>query len=183
MKKSPYERQYGESAKAFEAFTVYRDMGLSRSLREVAQKLGKNKALIERWSSQWNWVERAQSYDDDMDRKALLQQEQERREMVKRHAKQAMMFQQKVLQRLNSLKVEELSPNDLIKWFTESVKIERLSRGEPIDIAEVAHGGEVTEKHEHNINKRIEKYEEVYLSLATESGEDEGDYEDYDLRE
>lgn len=166
MKKAPYERQEGETKKAFEAFTIYRDLGITRSIREVAQKLNKSVALIGRWSSKFNWVERAQAFDDEMDRKAILENEKKRKEMVKRHANAATMFQAKVVERLNTLKPEELSPNDLIRWFTEAVKIERLSRGESTDISEVTHNGEVKEKHEYNIFQRVDQYADVYKKLA-----------------
>ena len=46
-----WERQDGETAQAFQAFAEYRDMGAERSLAKVAQKLGKSKPLMERWSS------------------------------------------------------------------------------------------------------------------------------------
>lgn len=44
----PWERQEGESAKAFEAFTIYAGLGADRSLRAVAQQLGKSKTLMDR---------------------------------------------------------------------------------------------------------------------------------------
>jgi hypothetical protein len=178
MKKPPYERIEGETKKAFEAFTMYRDLGITRSLREVAQKLNKSLALIGRWSSKYNWVERSQTYDDEMDKKAILENEKKRREMVKRHANASSMFQAKVIERLNTLKPEELSPNDLIKWFTEAVKIERISRGESTDISEVTHSGEVKEKHEYNIFQRVEQYADLYKQLANRGippSIDEGD--------
>ena len=48
----PWERQPHESAKAYEAFCSYRDMGSSRSTAKVQQEIGKSKRLIDRWSSQ-----------------------------------------------------------------------------------------------------------------------------------
>lgn len=45
-----WERQPGESAQAYEAFAIYRDMGSNRSLRVVAEQLSKSDTLIKRWS-------------------------------------------------------------------------------------------------------------------------------------
>jgi hypothetical protein len=52
-----------ESAKAYAALVVYAEMGAERSTAKVAQKLGKSIALMNRWSSQHRWVERARAYD------------------------------------------------------------------------------------------------------------------------
>jgi len=41
-----WERQPGESAQAYEAFAIYRDMGSNRSLRVVAEQLSKSDTLI-----------------------------------------------------------------------------------------------------------------------------------------
>lgn len=161
-KRQPYERQEGESAKAFEAFAKYRDMGNERSVRKVAQELNKSLTIIARWSSQWDWVERAKAYDAEMDRQALIQEEKKRKDMAKRHANLATVFQQKVYERMNKLKPEELSTSDLIRWFEISVKIERLSRGEPTDISSLEHGGEVNQKHEHSFEEEVAKYANMY---------------------
>ena len=45
-----------------------RDMGAERSLAKVAQKLGKSKALMERWSVRWQWGQRAEAWDAEFDR-------------------------------------------------------------------------------------------------------------------
>lgn len=64
----PWERRDGESAPAWEAFTLYRDMGLSRSAGKVAEECGKNRSLIERWSRAHQWVIRVGAYDAHEDR-------------------------------------------------------------------------------------------------------------------
>lgn len=69
-KNKEWERVPGETQKAFEAFCIYRDMGASRSLQKVADRLGKCSRLIKKWSSQDGWVKRTTAYDDYMDRKA-----------------------------------------------------------------------------------------------------------------
>jgi hypothetical protein len=59
----PWERQPGESSRAYEAARLYFEMGPGRSLVAVGQKVGKSRGLIERWSARWNWRERAAGYD------------------------------------------------------------------------------------------------------------------------
>jgi len=56
-----FEQQPRESGKAFEAFTVYLNMGPERSLAAVGQRLGKSKALLERWSAKYEWPARVQA--------------------------------------------------------------------------------------------------------------------------
>jgi hypothetical protein len=50
-------------------------------------------------------------------------------DMLERHTKVSMVFQNKVIEGLKNLKSETLTASDLIRIFSESVKIERLSRG------------------------------------------------------
>ena len=57
-----FERQPKEGqAKAFEAFSVYLNMGPERSLAAVGRKLGKSEGLLERWSAKFDWAERVQA--------------------------------------------------------------------------------------------------------------------------
>jgi hypothetical protein len=58
----PFEQQPQETAKAFAAFSEYLSMGPQRSLEAVGQKLGKSKALMERWSKRHNWVMRVNAH-------------------------------------------------------------------------------------------------------------------------
>ncbi len=58
----PFEQQTDETAKAFEAFSVYLNMGVNRSLAAVARKLKKSEGLIARWSRRHHWGERIQEH-------------------------------------------------------------------------------------------------------------------------
>jgi hypothetical protein len=60
----PWARWEGESQKAFAAFQVYLNQGALRSAPRVAQECTKSPSLMKRWSARWNWVERAQCYDN-----------------------------------------------------------------------------------------------------------------------
>lgn len=65
----------GETAKAFKAFTLYRDMTPEdRSFRKVAEIMGYSSTTgIERWAARdkFRWVERATAYDDWRDKTKL----------------------------------------------------------------------------------------------------------------
>ena len=57
-----FEQQPRESSKAFAAFRIYLELGPERSLAVAADKLGKSKTLIERWSGKFDWPARVQAY-------------------------------------------------------------------------------------------------------------------------
>jgi len=59
-----WERQPKESSEAFEAFSIYLNLGIGRSYDKVRKQLGKSQTLIERWGREWGWQERIRSYDN-----------------------------------------------------------------------------------------------------------------------
>lgn len=63
----PWSRQTDEGPRAWEAFSTYRDMGLSRSLSKVARILKKSTQLIARWSSVHSWQPRINAFDAHME--------------------------------------------------------------------------------------------------------------------
>ena len=59
-----FDRLEKEGAKAFEAFTMYRDLPIhERSLATASRRLQKSKSLCARWSTQFRWIERALAWD------------------------------------------------------------------------------------------------------------------------
>src|SRR5262249_54006155 len=90
---APWERQQGESARAFAAFCLFRDIGPRRSLRECCRGFydgtTANVGQISTGASRWQWVERCRVWDDHLDTVARQEQERQRKEMVERHAKAA----------------------------------------------------------------------------------------------
>lgn len=59
----PWDRQPGETARAFAAFGVYRDLGPFRSIRQTARTLGKDVSYLSTFSAQHDWQERAALWD------------------------------------------------------------------------------------------------------------------------
>lgn len=128
-----WERQPGESAKAFHAFTLYRDLGHERSVSKVAQiyRPGRNlRSLMSRWSTKFNWVKRAEAYDDHMDKLSRKEAEKQVKDMKKRHITLGMALQTKAAEKLKDLKGKDMKVPDAIKALSEGVKLERLARGE-----------------------------------------------------
>src|SRR5205807_6124724 len=84
--RDPWERQPHESGKAYACFTLYREMGpITRTLRAVAQETKRDLSLVNRWSSSWQWVFRAEQWDQ---REAELRAQTLRGQyeaMIKRH--------------------------------------------------------------------------------------------------
>ncbi len=97
-----WERQLGESRKAFDAFRRYRDMGPTRSLTRVGQELGKSRALMARWSSRWRWVERAESWDDQQDRVAQIELQRQNTDLTRARIEGATVLIERGVRELQS---------------------------------------------------------------------------------
>jgi hypothetical protein len=73
-----WERQEGETSRNYHIFSLYRDMGITRSLKKVVAQLDKPSRYIghlSNLSTQYKWVDRVEAYDaylDEERRKANL---------------------------------------------------------------------------------------------------------------
>lgn len=126
-----WDKQQGETATAFSWFARYRDLGPERSLKKVREMAGKGPGYVrrlERWSVQHNWVARAAEWDMHLDRLVQQQQIDAVLAMRERQLRLAAALQAKVIERLQKMSPDELTPATLIRWFEVSVKIERLNR-------------------------------------------------------
>lgn len=137
-----WERQENETAKPFEAFCIYRDLGPGRSLSQVAKSLGKSDTLMSRWSSEYDWVKRAAAWDEEQDRIARKAQVEEIVKMRKRHAKLACDMLAKAAAALEVLPQSEIKAADLSRMVDVASKLERLARGDVGDVIEERDGGE-----------------------------------------
>lgn len=147
MKKQPskaWERRDNESAAAFAGFVQYRDMGPERSLAKVGRLMGKQKPNLERWSAKFEWVKRAQAWDDMLDARRVKAAQRAIDQMKARHLKFADALQgisatelNKLVTKAQSQKDAVLSVDQLLRFLRDGTTMERLNRGEPGDISEV----------------------------------------------
>jgi hypothetical protein len=146
---APWEQLPGESAKAYTAFGLYRDQGPRRSLEEASRAYHRRSApavnttgtgrrrgasgQIRRWAQRWNWSARARAWDQELERVKWSKQVEASAEMAERHAKEALMLQNKAVERLRLLQPQELGPREILSYLVEAAKLERLARGEPTE--------------------------------------------------
>lgn len=141
----PWERQAGETSKAYAAFCAYRDLGPSRSIPKAYQthtNLG-HFTTLKAWSAEYNWVERAQAYDDYIDAEKRAVNEEELRKMAERQAQEAEIIQRKVVQTLVAKDVDEITAGECAKLFDVAVKVERLARGAPTEKVDATIGNRI----------------------------------------
>jgi len=126
-REQPWERQKGESARAFEAFLVYLQMGPERSIRAVAQKCTKSVSLIRRWSSDNNWVERCRAWDNYLQQEAKKAAVAEVRRMNQRHVKMASAIQATAMQALQEMGTSMVNPKNFASVVKLATDLERQS--------------------------------------------------------
>lgn len=127
----PWERQPGESAKAYAAFVAYRDAGATRSIRKTAAAVKRTRQLLERWSADWGWVHRTAAFDREEERLHRSEVADMRRKMAIRQARIAGALQAKLVERLQSIRPEDLTPQQVAHWLQVAAQVERQALGEP----------------------------------------------------
>ena len=153
-----------ESAKAYEAFSTYRDMGTNRTITKTATELGKLPPLLFGWSRRYDWVSRVYAYDIEQDRIYFADLKELRRKSVGRHAEGLNVFQrlsmlavkakygdvmsgdEEAIKKIeDDVKAGKISLDDIRKLFIESAKFERTILGQPSEVLESQHTGGLTD--------------------------------------
>lgn len=142
LEPEPWERQFNESPQAFEAFAAYRDMGAARSNAKVSRLLCKSKALMDRWSSEHDWVKRAAAWDAEKDRVARQTQLSDIKAMRDRHAAIAKKMLDTADSALSNINPQEVSTNEIARLVEIASKLERISRGDVGEVIEERDGGD-----------------------------------------
>ena len=93
----PWDRKDGETSKAYQAFRFYLEMGRDRSIQKVRKKHFPNNGVgkrrwMEKWSSEYDWVARAQAWDDWQDKQRL-----EARQKAREDAREVFILEAKRL--------------------------------------------------------------------------------------
>lgn len=132
-----YHRLVNESPKAFEAFNLYKNLGVERSIDSAWRQYSKSDRVVagyfRAWAANHNWVGRARAYDEfvnaeaqkKIDREAI----QRRAEIIKRHALTGKVLQQRGIKYLEEHGVDKST--DAIAAIKTGVAIERQAESLP----------------------------------------------------
>lgn len=144
----PWERQVGETDRAFAAFRAYRDMGAERSLARVGRELGKTKGTVEGLSARNHWRERVIAWDIEVDRRDREHLEERRRQVNEAGLAAGSAALSRALERLigkdsdgnpiKKLDSSKLEPGEVAALMREGAKLQRLSLGLATDISGTA---------------------------------------------
>ncbi len=145
-----FEQLPKESAKAFEAFSIYLNLGAERSVAAVGRKLGKSEGLMERWASRFDWTGRVRAYEEHLalvEREATealvrvkaagwLKRQQELLEVEWAIHEECIAGAREALKRFYD-RGKGATLGDIARMFAEASRIGRLACGMPTDRTEV----------------------------------------------
>lgn len=130
-----WERQPGESARAYKCFEVYLYEGPLRRL-VGAYRIETGKPLATQASGTWNrwytgyeWKKRAEEYDLHMARLRQRRRQQALLDAEDRTAKLAAKIKEKAAKRLISMPIKEMPASTAAQAFASATKIENESLG------------------------------------------------------
>ena len=153
-----YDQQKGETAKAFHAFCQYRDYGPERSIAKAIEQHNADHTTAQfrlwvKWSSKNGWVERAKAWDKRQDKlfqQRLTHQIQQDRLRHIQMGQRLQLTGAKIMERMDPGTLSARKAIDYLQVASnvikEGVRIEREALGEPGEIAEQRHGGQVEVK-------------------------------------
>jgi len=136
-----WERLEGETALAYAAFCIFRDLGAERNIRKAVEnslirssetdnsKLEKRYRVWRNWSAQFRWLERAAGYD----RNAEKMKQTELRKTIEAQGEQHRAVTGKMLEvvkkKLDLMNPEDLTQGNVTEWVQTAIKAERDSAG------------------------------------------------------
>jgi len=134
-----WEKQSDETMTAWVWFTRYLELGSARSLAKLQQAYDKTPSYIRQlahWSKKNNWVERANAYDVNLQKKWLESYEENKLKAARRHSEIADIVYEFVLEKLKSLRDVQLKPTEwkMLAEFAVKTKREALGLAELIEV-------------------------------------------------
>lgn len=134
--RDPWDRQPKESTKQYARFTLYRDLGRTRTLAQVHKTLTESGDPVKydslrQTAYEFRWSTRSEAWDLEQDRADRDHLIEARRDMIKRHRSVAGALITKAVQALKLIPVAEMQPADVVRYIKLATDLERIAIGEP----------------------------------------------------
>lgn len=139
-----WERLENESDEAYRAFSFYRDMGVTRTVKKTAalyyhdaiEKVSivnqGQMANLLRWSKRWMWVARVEAFDLEESRQRSLKKQKQRVESSDFQYSVGTLLLQRAVQTLRLLGPDEMIPLAQVpKYVQAGVQLQKLALGDP----------------------------------------------------
>ena len=183
--RDPWQRQPGESSKAYSRFCRYRDMGEGRSLRSLKRMCDESGTPIgfsqlARWSTKWQWQARAEAHDDLLAEERRLANVKAVREMDERHAKIAQAVQGQLVATLNRLTAKgetfAMTAAGFAQLLNVATALEARALGSITERVGVEHSGEIKTERGIDLSKlSTETLERMLKELGADRDEEPED--------
>lgn len=129
--RDPWDRQPGESVKRWGQYAVYRDLGRTRTLKRVAERLNITHRTAQQYASTFRWNVRCEAFDRHMDEQWVAAIQERQRRMVQDHLKLAATFHEKATDAITSLVGQQLTATETVRVAEAYSKLIRFALGEP----------------------------------------------------
>lgn len=130
-----------ESAKAYQAYLDYRDLGVYRSLAKLNQQYGKKASYIrqlQKWSAQYDWQARIKQFEQEQAEERAAKIQAALDEMNERHIELALAQQEKASKQIADLiEARAFGSQAVVQLLKLATDLERLARGAPTEREEI----------------------------------------------
>lgn len=129
MTARPWNMRPDESAKAYQAFEVYRDYGPDRSLTRLSRDHGKSIATVTEWSTRHDWQARVRAFDEYVASRAADKAVESAASIRARQAKHAQAIQLRAMQKFAVATPDDMSIGEATRAFQVGAEVERKVMG------------------------------------------------------
>ena len=118
-----------ETAKAYQAFEIYRDLGPDRSLERAGAALAKSRQALDIWARRHDWQARVRAFDEYVASRAADKAVETAASIRARQAKHAQAMQLRAMQKFAVAGPEDMSVAEATRAFQVGAEVERKVMG------------------------------------------------------
>ncbi len=125
----PWDIRPEETARAYAAFAVYRDLGPERSLEKASHGDTKMLPTLKRWSASFDWQARVRAFDECVASRAADKAVESAASIRARQAKHAQAIQLRAMQKFAVATPDDMSIGEATRAFQVGAEVERKVMG------------------------------------------------------